>query len=236
MPRVYSFPMNHRPSAISHQLFDWDQVDDVLLDMDGTLLDRHFDNFFFEEELPRRYAAKHGLAVEEASERLLTMYRAVEGELNWTDLHYWSKTLGIDVVALTKELEHLITCHPDAVEFLRHLRARGKRVHVLTNAHAAGVEIKIARTRIDRYVDRIVNAFEVGHLKTRPEYWPTCQRLIGFDPSRSLYIDDDEACLAAAQRYGVRHVFHRSKSSSQLPAQASRRFVSIEDFYALMPL
>src|SRR5207244_7651660 len=61
----------------------------------------------------------------------------------------------------TKELEHLITCHPDAVEFLRHLRARGKRVHVLTNAHAAGVEIKIARTRIDRYVDRIVNAFEV---------------------------------------------------------------------------
>ena len=85
-------------------------------------------------------------------------------------------------------------------------------------------------------MDRIVNAFEVGHLKTRPEYWPTCQRLIGFDPSRSLYIDDDEACLAAAQRYGVRHVFHRSKSSSQLPAQASRRFVSIEDFYALMPL
>ncbi|OLC44326.1 MAG: hypothetical protein AUH74_00575 [Nitrospirae bacterium 13_1_40CM_4_62_6] len=228
--------MNHRPSAISHQLFDWDQVDDVLLDMDGTLLDRHFDNFFFEEELPRRYAAKHGLAVEEASERLLTMYRAVEGELNWTDLNYWSKTLEIDVVALTKELEHLIPCHPDAVEFLRHLRARGKRVHVLTNAHAAGVEIKIARTRIDRYVDRIVNAFEVGHLKTRPEYWPTCQRLIGFDPSRSLYIDDDEACLAAAQRYGVRHVFHRSKSSSQLPAQASRRFVSIEDFYALMPL
>ena len=26
---------------------DWNQVDDVLLDMDGTLLDRHFDNFFF---------------------------------------------------------------------------------------------------------------------------------------------------------------------------------------------
>ena len=87
--------------------------------------------------------------------------------------------------------------------------ARGKRVHVLTNAHAAGVEIKIARTRIDRYVDRIVNAFEVGHLKTRPEYWPTCQRLIGFDPSRSLYIDDDEACLAAAQPGSARRAAAR---------------------------
>ena len=105
---------------------------------------------------------------------------------------------------------------------------------VLTNAHAAGVEIKIARTRIDRYVDRIVNAFEVGHLKTRPEYWPTCQRLIGFDPSRSLYIDDDEACLAAAQQYGIGYLYHRSKSSSRLPAQPSSRYVSIESLHALI--
>jgi 5'-nucleotidase len=33
---------------------NWNEIDEVLLDMDGTLLDRHFDNFFFEEELPRR--------------------------------------------------------------------------------------------------------------------------------------------------------------------------------------
>ena len=43
---------------------NWNEIDDVLLDMDGTLLDRHFDNFFFEEELPRRYAALHGLPFE----------------------------------------------------------------------------------------------------------------------------------------------------------------------------
>ncbi|MEK7267867.1 MAG: HAD family hydrolase [Nitrospirota bacterium] len=214
--------------------FDWNGVDDVLLDMDGTLLDRHFDNFFFEEELPRRYAAKHGLGFEEALERLLTMYRAVEGELNWTDLYYWTKILEIDVVALTREFEHLITFHPDAVDFLRHLRARGKRVHVLTNAHAAGLEIKVARTRIDRYVDRIVTAFEIGCLKMRPEFWPTCQRLLGFEPSRSLYVDDDEACLAAAHHYGIGYVYHRSKSSSRLPAQPSSRYMSIESLHTLL--
>src|SRR5207247_1169360 len=200
----------------------------------ARLVDVHFVCLVVGGELARGADAHHGLAVDEAWERLLTMCRAVEGELKWTDLHYWSKTLEIDVVALTKELEHLITCHPDAVEFLRHLRARGKRVHVLTNAHAAGVEIKIARTRIDRYVDRIVNAFEVGHLKTRPEYWPTCQRLLGFEPSRSLYVDDDEACLAAAQQYGIGYLYHRSKSSSRLPAQASSRYVSIESLHALI--
>lgn len=227
--------MSHHASPVTINGFSWDGIDDVLLDMDGTLLDRHFDNVFFEEELPKRYAAKHGLEVDEALERLLTMYRKVEGELAWTDLHYWTRTLGIDVVALTKELEHRIEFLPDAEDFLRHLRARGKRVSVLTNAHAAGVAIKVARTGVDRHVDRIVSAFEIGYLKMRPEYWPACQRRLGFDPSRSLYIDDDETCLAAAHEYGIGYVYHRSKSSSRLPAQPSSRYVSIESLHQLLP-
>lgn len=214
--------------------FDWSRIDDVLLDMDGTLLDRHFDNFFFEEELPRRYAAKHGLTFEEARQRLLAMYHATEGDLKWTDLDYWTRTLGIDVVALTKEFDHMIVFHPDAEMFLRYLRERRKRISLVTNAHWSGLEIKLARTRVDRYVDRIVHAFEIGCLKMRPEFWPTCQRLIGFDPARSLYIDDDEACLAAAHQFGIGYLCHRSKSSSQLPPQPSSRYASIESFHALM--
>jgi len=204
--------------------------------MDGTLLDRHFDNFFFEEELPRRYARMHGLPFEDARERLLVLYRAVEGELDWTDLHYWTRTLDIDVVALTKEFDHLIEFLPDALDFLRHLRTLGKCVHLVTNAHATGVEIKMARTGLDRHVDRIVTAFDVGFLKMRSEFWPQCQHLLGFDPARSLYIDDDEGCLAAAELHGIAHIFHSSKSSSHLPPQPSSRFRSIESFHAIMTL
>ena len=32
---------------------------------------------------------------------------------------------------------------PHADEFLRHLHAKGKRVHLVTNAHMAGVAIKV---------------------------------------------------------------------------------------------
>jgi putative hydrolase of the HAD superfamily len=214
--------------------FDWTLIDDVLLDMDGTLLDRHFDNFFFEEEVPRRYAALHGLSHETARDQLMTMYRSVEGELDWTDLHYWTRRIEIDVVAMTKELDYLIDFLPDAPAFLRALRAKGKRLTILTNAHPAGVEIKIAKTGLDREVDRIVDAFQVGALKMRTAYWPTCQRLVGFDPKRSLYIDDDEACLDAAQTFGVAHIYHRAKSSSQLPPQYSTRFPSLDSFHRLL--
>lgn len=212
---------------------DWEEIDDVLLDMDGTLLDRHFDNFFFEEELPRRYAALHGLAVDVARDRLMGLYRSVEGELAWTDLHYWTERVGLDVVAMHRELDHMIGFLPDAPEFLSQLRGLGKRVTILTNAHRAGVEVKAAKTGLDQQVDRIVDAFEVGYLKMRQEYWPACQRLVGFDPRRSLFVDDDERCLAAAQRFGLGRIFHRSKSSSQLPPEPSDRFHSIESLLVL---
>lgn len=133
-------------AASAPQSVDWSQIDDVLLDMDGTLLDRHFDNFFFEEELPRRYAVKQALTFEEARDRLMTMYRSVEGELAWTDLHYWSERVDLDVVAMHRELDHMIGFLPDAEEFLLSLRRMGKRVTILTNAHRAGVDVKTAKT------------------------------------------------------------------------------------------
>ncbi len=212
----------------------WEQIDDVLLDMDGTLLDRHFDNFFFEEELPRRYASMHGLSFDDSRDRLMAMYRSVEGELAWTDLHYWSERVGIDVVAMHKELDHMMGFLPGAEAFLGHLRRLGKRVTIVTNAHRAGVEVKTAKTGLDHYVDRIVDAFEVGYLKMRPEYWPACRRLVGFEPARSLYIDDDESCLAAACQFGIGHLLHSAKSSSQLPAAPSDQFMSVESWSLLV--
>jgi FMN phosphatase YigB (HAD superfamily) len=213
---------------------DWSHIDDVLLDMDGTLLDRHFDNFFFEEELPRRYATLHGLSFEEARHRLMAMYRSVEGELAWTDLDYWTKQVGIDVVAMHKELNHMIGFLSGAEEFLCFLRKLGKRVTIVTNAHEAGVSVKVAKTGLDRYVDRIVDAFEVGYLKMRPEYWPNCQRLLNFDPARSLFMDDDEGCLMAAKAFGVAYLVHSAKSSSKLPPAPLPQFLSITGFSRLM--
>ena len=226
--------LSDRSRTASHAV-DWSHIDDVLLDMDGTLLDRHFDNFFFEEELPRRYAVKHALTFDTARDQLMAMYRSVEGELAWTDLHYWTERVGIDVIALHRELDHMIGFLPDAEAFLVALRRLGKRVTVLTNAHRAGVDVKTAKTGLDRHVSRIVDAFEVGWLKMRVEYWPTCRQLVGFDPKRALYIDDDEQCLAAAERFGIDRIFHRSKSSSQVPAVPSTRFASIESFQTILP-
>jgi GMP/IMP 5'-nucleotidase len=226
--------MTQRSAPCTQHVPNWNQIDDVLLDMDGTLLDRHFDNFFFEEELPRRYAGIQGLTFEAARDRLMAMYRSVEGELAWTDLHYWTRRVGIDVIAMHKELDYMIGFLPGAEVFLSELRARGKRIIVLTNAHEAGVAVKSAKTGLSRYVDRIVDAFEVGYLKMRSEYWPACQQLVGFNPARSLYVDDDESCLGAARQFGISGIVHSAKSSSQLPPAHSSTFTSVEHLSQLV--
>ncbi|MFO0766285.1 MAG: haloacid dehalogenase-like hydrolase [Nitrospiraceae bacterium] len=217
---------NHRSEPPAPAL-DWEEIDDVLLDMDGTLLDRHFDNFFFEEELPRRYAALQGLAVDVARDRLMGLYRSVEGELAWTDLHYWTERVGLDVVAMHRELDHMIGFLPDAPEFLSQLRVAA-RVTILTNAHRAGVEVKAAKTGLDQQVDRIVDAFEVGYLKMRQEYWPACQRLRGsIRAARSLSTMMNGA-LAAAQRLAWADLFIAPSPVRSFPPELSDRFHSIE--------
>ena len=40
---------------------NWNDIDTVLLDMDGTLLDRHFDDHFWLDHVPKRYADRYGM-------------------------------------------------------------------------------------------------------------------------------------------------------------------------------
>ncbi len=217
-----------------NKLLDWSSIDTVLLDMDGTLLDRHFDNNFFEEALPQRYADQQGLDLEQARKELLARYRAVEGTLDWADLQYWSRTLHLDVVALTKELDGMIGFLPDAEAFLQWLEESKKDMTIVTNAHPLNIAIKTTKTNLCQYIPRIISAFDVGSLKMHAQFWKGCQEKLGFDPVRTLYIDDDEGCLAAAQEFGIRYVLHRSKSSSQLPPESTGTFPAIESFSFLM--
>jgi 5'-nucleotidase len=207
---------------------DWQDIDTVLVDMDGTLLDLAFDNFFWLELVPTRYAELHGLSAEEARVRLRPRFDGVAGTLSWYCIDHWSRDLGIDIKAMKHAQRHLIRFLPRAPEFLDALRARGKQVWIVTNAHRDTFAVKAAQTGIDALVDRVVCSHDLSAPKESDEFWQRLRDAHFFDPARTLLIEDSIAVLAAARSYGVRHTFAIRRPDSARPARAIADFPAVD--------
>ncbi|MFA7061521.1 MAG: GMP/IMP nucleotidase [Pedobacter sp.] len=214
---------------------DWNAIDTVLLDMDGTILDRHFDDHFWLEHVPKRWAAHTGTTLEFARKHLYALFRSQENTLNWTDLDYWSDRLKLDIPLLKKELEHLIAVHPFVVEFLMFLKQHRKAVWLVTNAHSKTLDLKLKTTRIGTYFDGIISAHQVGLPKEDNQFWWALQKFIDYDPSRTMLGEDSETNLTTADLFGIRYLIYISRYNSTIQPQASQRFASIEYFSSLIP-
>ena len=213
---------------------DWAAIQKVFLDMDGTLLDLYFDNYFWRQLVPVRYAQRHGLSEEKARALVYARYGEVEGTLAWYSVDHWSQALGLDIPSLKEEAEHLIQLHPQVLPFLEALAARGKRRVLITNAHPKSIALKLKKTRLGDHLDRILCAHELGLPKECSEFWDLVQAVEPFSLEHTLFIDDSPAVLQAAQRYGFRHLLAVRQPDSQSPPQPLGPFPAIDQFAHLL--
>ncbi len=207
----------------------------VLLDMDGTLLDLHFDDYFWLEHVPRVYARKHGLSVEEARAGLFERYRHRRGTLDWYCLDFWSRELGLDIPLLKREVEHLIEVFPHAVEFLKRTRERGKRLVLVTNAHGKSLALKMSRTELGRHLDALISAHDLGLPKEDVGFWTRLRRVEPFDPGATLLVDDNVSVLRSARQYGIRFLISVLQPNTRKPARETGGFPAIRSFSEILP-
>jgi 5'-nucleotidase len=223
------------PSRLATGLPDWARVDTVLLDMDGTLLDLNFDNHFWRERVPQRYAELNGLSYEAARQELAPRFAARQGTLEWYCTDFWSRDLGFDVAGMKHEVRDAIRFLPGAAEFLSVLRDAGRRLLLVTNAHHDSLRIKAGQTGLGAYFDQLISSHSFGFPKEHPQFWQALDASGVYEADRALFVDDSLPVLRAARAHGVAQVFAVAQPDSTAPPHIVEDFPAVHSVSELLP-
>jgi putative hydrolase of the HAD superfamily len=217
-------------------MFNWDEVDTVLLDMDGTLLDLHFDNYFWLTHLPKRYAETHGVDEAQALQMLQAHIKAHEGTLNWYCLEFWSESLQLDILKLKEEVQEKIKIRPFVVEFLQTLQQLNKKLILITNAHPQSLDLKLEVTNIDQWLHMVISSHEFNQPKEAQEFWQQLWEQEQFDVDRTVFIDDTVRILDSARDFGIRHLLCVHQPDSQREHRGIDEYPAFNHFDEIMPV
>ena len=215
----------------------WADIDTVLLDMDGTLIDLRFDNYLWNVAVPERYAEHEKIDRGRAIELLYRDMLASKATLDFYDLDYWTHKTGLDINALHTELKTLIRYRPGAPELAAAIRDAGKTAVLATNAHPRSIAVKHEVTGLLDHLDACYSAHELGAPKEDARYWHRlAQRLNDtYQPAHTLLIDDNDVVLAAAQRAGIGHLLCVAQPDSTGAPRTDLPFKAVYDFAEIMP-
>lgn len=214
---------------------NWPDIDTVLLDVDGTLLDLHYDNFVWDHVVPEAYAQLKQLSYADAKEQLLAQMRQVLGTIDFYSFDFWQQQTGLDISDLHRQQSHLIGFRADAEAFLNWLGSSKLRAIIATNADHKSLQIKESVVELSKRVDQIYSSQDFGSPKEHQNFWQQLQKHCGFDPQRTLFLDDTERVLNAAAKFGIREVWHVRTPDSKRDPRAESIHPSLDQFHEIYP-
>lgn len=120
--------------------------------------------------------------------------------------------------AADSEFEQALDCFITGLPFerleaIRRLRTAGKRTFVLSNTNPIMFHSVIDRffrqegLAINDYFDGIIASFAERVCKPAPRIFDILLRRYSLDPSRTLFIDDSQANIDAAEKCGIKGAF-----------------------------
>jgi len=194
-----------------------ERYDTILLDMDGTLLDLAFDNYFWRELVPRVYARQRDISHQQARDHIYELYAGRAGTQDWYCLDFWTEQLQLDLQALKQASSHRIRFLPGARDFLKMAQQTGKRMVLVTNAHQLTLAIKKEVTGLHYWIDEFVSSHDIGVPKEQQAFWRTLEDQLKFEPAKTLFVDDSLPVIEAATEYGLGGVIAIRRPDTRQP-------------------
>lgn len=176
-------------------------IDTILFDMDGTLIDT---NALIHESFV--YTFDH-YGLNFTNEEILS-FNGPPLIDTFTNIN---PDLAADMVETYRQhnLQHhndYVTVFPDVIETLEKLQQAQVKMAVVSAKMRPGVELGLELTKIKQYFDAIVSVDDTIHPKPHPEPVLTALEQLGSKPEAALMVGDNSHDIEAGNRAGVQTV------------------------------
>ncbi|PJG82359.1 GMP/IMP nucleotidase [Caviibacterium pharyngocola] len=213
---------------------NWRQIDTVILDLDGTLIDLHFDHHFWRNSVPQAYAEKFGLSLAQSRELLKARYDEIEHSMNWYSIDFWAENLELPLRELLTEQGAMTKVRSDVYPFLTALKAQNKRLILLTDSHPFSLQLKLKHCDLAPHFELCLSSHQFCAPKVEQTLWKNLQARYYFEPAKTLFIDDTESVLDSAAQFGIAYTVGVENPDSTQPAKTFERHFSVNNYRTLL--
>lgn len=184
-----------------------------LIDLDGVILDTSYDNYFWQEHIPKIYAKKNSISHKDGINFTHTLFNYKRGSKEWYDVNYWSNILDIDVIGEKKKQENmsLIKIHPGSLEVLEKLNHLNKELFLVTNAHRRTLDVKLSKFDLSNYFDELICSHELGYIKEDIQFWHLLRNKLGITYEETLLVEDTFENINSAFHAGMSNFIYISE-------------------------
>jgi putative hydrolase of the HAD superfamily len=201
----------------------------ILSDLDGVILDQHYDKKFWQSWLPEYVANQTNQSIEKIQTEIQLKIDGQKGTLNWYALNYWDDLLEVDCMEIIKEQEEKPLFLKGSFEALQKLSALKNPKHILTNGDPRLQEYKAETQNFLQFFDSIFYSMHAGYPKEQKEFWALARHNLNLDFEDSIFIDDDFKVVTIAVKAGVKRVIWITPGKNRILQNGIETFSSLAD-------
>ena len=166
-------------------------IECLLIDMDGVILDNAYDNDFWQNQIPEVIADNKGIAFDDAKRLAIQIFNYKKNTKDWYDVDYWSNMLSIDIEAQKRSEKSFsrISLYDGVIDTLSVLKNKTKMI-LITNAHRKTLNIKLEKYNLTPYFDEMVCAHELNYVKEDIQLWYMLRSKYRLDYEKTLLVED----------------------------------------------